>query len=91
MKSTDNIHPLRDMLLVKLETAASKSGLVLSDSAKESLEHTLIALRCGPDVSSVKEGDILLVNTLDFMGVKLKVTEDTYIIPETTVVAVERL
>lgn len=90
MGDIKKVVPVGDNVLVKVEVAASKSGILLSDSAKETSERTLVAVRCGPDVKHVHEGDLLTVNMLDFRGELVHVTDDFVLVPERVVVAIER-
>ena len=87
----NEIMPLRDAVIAKIEVKASKVGIVLSDSAKENSEHILRAVKTGPDVKYVQEKDILLVNPYEFMNNKIKLDNEHYIILESTIIAVKRL
>ena len=84
------VEPLRDYIIAELEVKASKAGIILSESAKENAEHTLKAVKCGPDVKGVKAGDTLLVNPFDFVPQKVKLDEEHYLFPESVVIAVRR-
>lgn len=84
------VEPLRDYIIAELEVKASKAGIILSEAAKENAEHTLKAIKCGPDVKGVKAGDTLLVNPFDFVPQKVKLDEEHYLFPESVVIAVRR-
>lgn len=84
------VEPLRDYIIAELEVKASKAGIILSETAKENAEHTLKAVKCGPDVKGVKAGDTLLVNPFDFVPQKVKLDEEHYLFPESVVIAVRR-
>lgn len=86
------VEPLRDYIIAELEVKASKAGIILSEAAKENAEHTLKAVKCGPDVKGVKVGDTLLVNPFEFAPQKVKFFDDEhYLFPESVVIAVRRL
>ncbi len=84
------VEPLRDYIIAELEVKASKAGIILSETAKENAEHTLKAVKCGPDVKGVESGDTLLVNPFDFVPQKVKLDEEHYLFPESVVIAVRR-
>ncbi len=85
------VEPLRDYIIAEVEVKASKAGIILSETAKENAEHTLKAVKCGPDVKGVKAGDTLMVNPFDFMSQKVKFDSEHYLFPESVVIAVRRL
>ena len=87
----EKVEPLRDYIIAELEVKASKAGIILSEAAKENAEHTLKAVKCGPDVKGVKAGDTLLVNTFEFVPQKVKLDDEHYLFPEAVVIAVRRL
>jgi Chaperonin 10 Kd subunit. len=86
----EEVIPLRDNILIKMEVEANKSGIILSEEAKENSKHTLRAVKVGPNCQQVAAGDELLVNTLEFMGTKLRLDEEHVIASEAVVVAVKR-
>ena len=85
------VEPLRDYIIAELEVKASKAGIILSEAAKENAEHTLKAVKSGPDVKGVKAGDTLLVNPFEFVPQKVKLDDEHYLFPESVVIAVRRL
>lgn len=85
------VEPLRDYIIAELEVKASKAGIILSETAKENAEHTLKAVKCGPDVKGVKAGDTLLVSPFDFVPQKVKLDNEHYLFPESVVIAIRRL
>ena len=86
----EEIIPLRDNILIKMEVEANKSGIILSEEAKENSKHTLKAIKVGPECKQVCTGDELLVNTLEFMGTKLRLDDEYVIASESVIVAVKR-
>lgn len=88
--NVEEIIPLRDNILLKMEVEANKAGIILSDEAKENSKHTLKAVKVGPECKGVCTGDEVLVNTLEFMGTKLRLDDEHVIASEAVVVAVKR-
>lgn len=84
------VEPLRNYIIAELEVKASKAGIILSEAAKENAEHTLKAIKCGPDVKGIITGDTLLVNPFEFVPQKVKLDEEHYLFPESVVIAVKR-
>lgn len=85
------VEPLRDYIIAELEVKASKAGIILAEAAKDNAEHTLKAVKCGPDVKGVKAGDTLLVNPCDFISQKIKLDDEHYLFSESVVIAIRQL
>lgn len=86
----NNIIPLRDSILCEIIVKASKAGIILSNEAKENVEHTLIVVKIGPDVKQVQVKDVLLVNPYEFMNNKIRLDDNYLLVPEAAVIAVKR-
>lgn len=86
----NNVVPLRDSIICEITVKASKAGIILSNEAKENVEHILTAVRIGPDVKQVQIKDVLLVNPYEFMNNKIRLDDDHLLISETVVIAVKR-
>lgn len=85
-----NVIPLRDSIITEVVVSASKSGIILSDTAKENASKHLKAVKLGPDVKGVELDDELIVNPFNFISQKITVSEDYVLIPESVIVAVKR-
>jgi len=86
-----NVVPLRDSIIAEIVIPASKSGILLSDTVKENASKHLKAVKFGPDVKGIKLNDELIVNSFDFMGQKINISEDYVLVPESVIVAVKRI
>lgn len=76
--------PLRDWILVRKEKKSS--GLILPDSAPDA--HDFFAVKCGPDVETVSDGDRLMFMPQRAMSQIVKIDDDHALIPQGAIVAV---
>lgn len=86
----DETTPLRDYIIAEIVIQATKSGIILSENAKENAAHTLTAVKVGPDVKDVKVGDVLMVHPYSFHGERLQLSDSYVMLPESVVIAVKR-
>lgn len=89
-ENIDELIPTRNYILCEIIIEASKSGIILSEVAKENAKHKVIALKVGPSVETVMPGDALILNPYEFINNKVKLDEDKMIISEDAVVCVKR-
>jgi len=88
--NVDETTPLRDYIIAEIVIQATKSGIILSDNAKENAAHVLTAVKVGPDVKDVKVGDVLMVHPYNYQGEKLRLSDSHVLFPESVVIAVKR-
>ena len=82
--------PLRDGIIAEVIVEASKAGIILSEMSKESAKKYIKAIKLGPDVKGVKEGDLLICNQFELLPAKINIDETHWLLPESVVLAVKR-
>lgn len=84
-----NVMPLNNYIICKLESEATKAGIILSDEAKES-SSKWVAVKVGPEAKWVKEGDELIINPFNFYNNRVKIDDEHTLCSEESVIAVKR-
>ena len=74
-----SMKPLGDRVVLKHQEAEekTKSGIILTDSAKEKPQAAVV-VSVGPDVDQVKEGDKVIYT--EYAGTEVKYQEEEYTI-----------
>ena len=74
-----SMKPLGDRVVLKQQEAEekTKSGIILTDSAKEKPQAAVV-VSVGPDVDQVKEGDKVIYT--EYAGTEVKYQEEEYTI-----------